>query len=216
MNEWKKKCVGLQRTWVSKRTVLKQTLYFDKTTLILLTRLTPFCEFSSKASAFFSEAATFSSLLQEYLNQAYEYHRDKQKCTSSVAFQAYLELRVKKVWFSAKPTWQRRRLTAKEGWLSRTNDKDRKVGSVCLVVESKFIVWFSKQFCMPAKFRTSTSMLDLLRQIICCEKPLRFHGKELNGQLLLFQPTSIHSVLPAHWATHVRVLVLCFTFLLSN
>ncbi len=30
MNEWQKKCVGLHRTWVSKRTVSKQELYFVK------------------------------------------------------------------------------------------------------------------------------------------------------------------------------------------
>ncbi len=30
MNEWKKKCVGLQRTWVSKRTVRIETYYRSK------------------------------------------------------------------------------------------------------------------------------------------------------------------------------------------
>ncbi len=32
MNEWKKKCVGLQRTWVSKRTVFPHTTAYDEKT----------------------------------------------------------------------------------------------------------------------------------------------------------------------------------------
>ncbi len=41
MNEWKKKCVGLQRTWVSKRTVLLKEPRPENTQLLRWSRLGP-------------------------------------------------------------------------------------------------------------------------------------------------------------------------------